>query len=130
MFLQSHDLTRVCHKVQISEISIGMFVTGIENNTRINLTNAGRVSSEAGIQSLLKNNIKFVWVDEGLSDSKIDFSTLKVLNLGNNVFSSLKLPASLKELKILELSENPQMTALSFSAALPNLKKCNLNSCQ
>ncbi|NOH97627.1 HD-GYP domain-containing protein [Vibrio sp. 99-70-13A1] len=67
-------------KVQISEISIGMFVTGIENNTRINLTNAGRVSSQTGIDSLLKNNIKFVWVDEGLSDSKIDFSTLTVFN--------------------------------------------------
>ncbi|MDR9829052.1 HD-GYP domain-containing protein [Vibrio sp. FNV 38] len=54
-------------KISINDLSLGMFVTGIENNKRINLSNAGRVSTQSGIERLISNDIKYVYVDEGLS---------------------------------------------------------------
>lgn len=54
------------------------------------------------------------------------FSSLQVLNLAYNTFTQLSLPATLENLEILELSGNPQLEALTFVAALPKLRKCNI----
>ena len=54
-------------KVPIDTLMVGMFVTAIEDNKRVNLANAGRVSSQQAIQQLVKNGIKFAWVDQSLS---------------------------------------------------------------
>ncbi|PAU37961.1 HD family phosphohydrolase [Vibrio coralliilyticus] len=54
-------------KVPIDTLMVGMFVTAIEDNKRVNLANAGRVSSQQAIQQLVKNGIKFAWVDQALS---------------------------------------------------------------
>ncbi len=54
-------------KVDISNLTIGMFVTAIENSERVNLANAGRVQSEKAITRLFESGVKFVWVDAGLS---------------------------------------------------------------
>lgn len=54
-------------KIAIQDLSVGMFVTALENNKRVNLANAGRVSSVEAIARLVENNVKFVWVDRSLS---------------------------------------------------------------
>ncbi|CAM3180020.1 HD-GYP domain-containing protein [Vibrio neptunius] len=54
-------------KVPIDTLTVGMFVTAIEDNERVNLANAGRVSSQQAIQQLIKNGIRFAWVDQNLS---------------------------------------------------------------
>ncbi|WP_070967927.1 HD-GYP domain-containing protein [Vibrio sonorensis] len=54
-------------KIPIDTLSIGMFVTAIQHNERVNLANAGRVSSDKAIEQLKKNGIRFAWVDKGLS---------------------------------------------------------------
>ncbi|WP_260258346.1 HD-GYP domain-containing protein [Vibrio intestinalis] len=54
-------------KIPINTLSIGMFVTAIEDSKRVNLANAGRVSNEKAIAQLKKSGIKFAWVDQGLS---------------------------------------------------------------
>lgn len=54
-------------KIDIADLSIGMFVTAIQQNKRINLANAGRVSSLEGIKKLKSSGVKFVWVDQNLS---------------------------------------------------------------
>lgn len=38
-------------KIAIADVAVGMFVTAIEHNKRVNLANAGRVSSAEGIKS-------------------------------------------------------------------------------
>ncbi|AXY01197.1 HD-GYP domain-containing protein [Vibrio alfacsensis] len=54
-------------KIAIADLGIGMFVTAIEQSKRINLANAGRVSSELGIKKLQDSGVKYVWVDQKLS---------------------------------------------------------------
>ncbi|MGR5420687.1 HD-GYP domain-containing protein [Vibrio sp. PNB22_4_1] len=54
-------------KIAIADLSIGMFVTSIQQSKRVNLANAGRVSSLQGIQKLKSGGIKYVWVDQKLS---------------------------------------------------------------
>ncbi|MEF1292128.1 HD-GYP domain-containing protein, partial [Vibrio sp. M260118] len=54
-------------KISIDSLGVGMFVTAIEDGKRINLANAGRVPSEKAIDQLVKNGIKFAWVDKSLS---------------------------------------------------------------
>lgn len=60
-------------KIDIADLSIGMFVTAIQQNKRINLANAGRVSSVQGIQKLKASGVKFVWVDQNLSAQECVF---------------------------------------------------------
>ncbi|MGR5131618.1 HD-GYP domain-containing protein [Vibrio alfacsensis] len=60
-------------KIDIADLSIGMFVTAIQQNKRINLANAGRVSSVQGIQKLKASGVKFVWVDQNLSTQECVF---------------------------------------------------------
>ena len=38
-------------KIAIADVSIGMFVTAIEQNKRVNLANAGRVSTAQGFKN-------------------------------------------------------------------------------
>jgi len=45
----------------------GMFVTAIEDSKRVNLANAGRVPNRKAIDQLIKNGIKYAWVDKELS---------------------------------------------------------------
>ncbi|BBM64869.1 HD family phosphohydrolase [Vibrio alfacsensis] len=54
-------------KIAIADLSIGMFVTAIQQSKRINLANAGRVSSVLGIKKLQDSGVKYVWVDQKLS---------------------------------------------------------------
>ncbi|CCN49890.1 putative c-di-GMP phosphodiesterase class II [Vibrio nigripulchritudo MADA3029] len=54
-------------KIAIEHLNIGMFVTGIENSERVNLSNAGRVSSQKAITQLADSGVRFAWVDEKLS---------------------------------------------------------------
>lgn len=60
-------------KIAIADVSIGMFVTAIEQNKRVNLANAGRVSTAQGIQKLQASGVKFVWVDQKLSAQECVF---------------------------------------------------------
>ncbi|HAS64138.1 MAG TPA: HD family phosphohydrolase [Vibrio sp.] len=54
-------------KITIDTLAVGMFVTAIEHSKRVNLTNAGRVSSGQAIEQLKKSGVKFVWVNQQLS---------------------------------------------------------------
>lgn len=54
-------------KIPINTLTVGMFVTAIEDSKRVNLANAGRVPSEKAIKQLIKNGVKFAWVDRELS---------------------------------------------------------------
>jgi HD-GYP domain-containing protein (c-di-GMP phosphodiesterase class II) len=54
-------------KIPIATLTVGMFVTAIEDSKRVNLANAGRVPSEQAIKQLIKNGVKFAWVDKDLS---------------------------------------------------------------
>ncbi|EEX92217.1 HD-GYP domain-containing protein [Vibrio orientalis CIP 102891 = ATCC 33934] len=54
-------------KIPINTLMTGMFVTAIEDSKRVNLANAGRVSSQQAIKQLIDNGIKFAWVDPELS---------------------------------------------------------------
>lgn len=54
-------------KIPINTLTTGMFVTAIEDSKRVNLANAGRVSTQQAIKQLIDNGIKFAWVDPELS---------------------------------------------------------------
>ncbi|BBL88609.1 HD family phosphohydrolase [Vibrio rotiferianus] len=60
-------------KIAIADMGVGMFVTAIEQNRRVNLANAGRVSTQQGIEKLKASGVKFVWVDQKLSSSACVF---------------------------------------------------------
>lgn len=60
-------------KISIDSLSVGMFVTAIEQSKRVNLSNAGRVSNINAIAQLKNSGVKFVWVDQSLSDKACDF---------------------------------------------------------
>jgi len=60
-------------KIAIADMGVGMFVTAIEQNKRVNLANAGRVSTQQGIEKLKASGVKFVWVDQKLSSSACVF---------------------------------------------------------
>ncbi|MGR5239024.1 HD-GYP domain-containing protein [Vibrio alfacsensis] len=55
-------------KLSVDDISLGMFITGVQKRKRVNLKQAGRISSREQIITLRENGIKFVWVNEKLSD--------------------------------------------------------------
>ncbi len=65
-------------KIPLDTLSIGMFVTAIEDNKRVNLSNAGRVSSQRAIDELKKNSIKYAWVDQSLSVKGCVFKPVKL----------------------------------------------------
>ncbi|WP_341662205.1 HD-GYP domain-containing protein [Vibrio sp.] len=54
-------------KIPINTLTVGMFVTAIEDSERVHLANAGRVSSKKAIKQLESSGIKFAWVDQSLS---------------------------------------------------------------
>ncbi|WP_139684918.1 HD-GYP domain-containing protein [Vibrio tasmaniensis] len=54
-------------KISINTLVVGMFVTSIQKSERVYLSNAGRVSSKKGIDTLVNKGIKYVWVDKKLS---------------------------------------------------------------
>ncbi|MCW8334306.1 HD-GYP domain-containing protein [Vibrio paucivorans] len=60
-------------KLSIHNLEIGMFVTGIEDNKRVNLANAGRVSNQKAVNQLIDNGVKFAWVDVSLSAAGCKF---------------------------------------------------------
>ncbi|WP_102525021.1 HD-GYP domain-containing protein [Vibrio tapetis] len=62
-------------KLPISNVSVGMFVTAIEHSKKVNLANAGRISSEQAINQLVESGVKFVWVDSKLSAAGCTFQT-------------------------------------------------------
>ncbi|UPQ86871.1 HD-GYP domain-containing protein [Vibrio sinaloensis] len=60
-------------KIPIETLAVGMFVTAIEDSQRVNLANAGRVPSKSAVQQLIKNGIKYAWVDKDLSVKGVVF---------------------------------------------------------
>ncbi|NWJ67443.1 DUF3391 domain-containing protein, partial [Vibrio parahaemolyticus] len=64
-------------KIAIADVAVGMFVTAIEHNKRVNLANAGRVSSAEGIKKLRASGVKFVWVDQSLSAQQCVFKPVE-----------------------------------------------------
>ncbi|MDA0126112.1 HD-GYP domain-containing protein [Vibrio sp. MM46] len=64
-------------KIAIADVSIGMFVTAIEQNKRVNLANAGRVSTEQGIKKLHASGVRYVWVDQKLSAQQCVFNPVE-----------------------------------------------------
>ena len=64
-------------KIAIADVGVGMFVTAIEQNKRVNLANAGRVSSEQGIKKLHASGVKYVWVDQKLSAQQCVFKLVE-----------------------------------------------------
>ncbi|MCS0046526.1 MULTISPECIES: HD-GYP domain-containing protein [Vibrio diabolicus subgroup] len=60
-------------KIALADVGVGMFVTAIEHNKRVNLANAGRISSSEGIKKLTASGVKYVWVDQTLSSQKCVF---------------------------------------------------------
>ena len=60
-------------QIPIQDLTVGMFVTAIENNKRVNLANAGRVSHQASIEQLIERGIQFAWVDVALSEKGCQF---------------------------------------------------------
>ncbi|KLN65767.1 MULTISPECIES: HD-GYP domain-containing protein [Vibrio] len=66
-------------KIPIDTLTVGMFVTAIEDSKRVNLANAGRVPSKQAVKQLVKNGVKFAWVDKGLSAKGSVFKPVKVV---------------------------------------------------
>lgn len=64
-------------KIPINTLTIGMFVTAIEDSKRVNLAHAGRVSSNNAINQLTKSGVKFAWVDKDLSAKGSVFKPVK-----------------------------------------------------
>ncbi|HHX8439895.1 TPA: HD-GYP domain-containing protein [Vibrio diabolicus] len=60
-------------KIALADVGVGMFVTAIEHNKRVNLANAGRISSPEGIKKLTASGVKYIWVDQTLSSQKCVF---------------------------------------------------------
>ncbi|WP_282174703.1 HD-GYP domain-containing protein [Vibrio diabolicus] len=60
-------------KIALADVGVSMFVTAIEHNKRVNLANAGRISSPEGIKKLTASGVKYVWVDQTLSSQKCVF---------------------------------------------------------
>ncbi|MGI3064885.1 HD-GYP domain-containing protein [Vibrio diabolicus] len=60
-------------KIALADVGVGMFVTAIEHNKRVNLANAGRISSPESIKKLTASGVKYVWVDQTLSSQKCVF---------------------------------------------------------
>ena len=50
-------------KFHVSKLKVGMFVTSIDSNEQVSITNAGQIKDTEAIKKLLKNGIKHVWVD-------------------------------------------------------------------
>ncbi|MEH0666078.1 HD-GYP domain-containing protein [Vibrio scophthalmi] len=64
-------------KIPIETLTVGMFVTALEDNKKVNLANAGRVPSDQSVKQLIGNGIKFAWVDESLSAKGCVFTPVK-----------------------------------------------------
>lgn len=64
-------------KIPIETLTVGMFVTALEDNKKVNLANAGRVPSDQSVKLLIGNGIKFAWVDESLSAKGCVFTPVK-----------------------------------------------------
>ncbi len=62
-------------KIPIRHLTVGMFVTAIEDNRRVNLANAGRVASLWSVTQLMNRGIKYAWVDRALSAKGCVFPT-------------------------------------------------------
>ncbi|MGF1718919.1 HD-GYP domain-containing protein [Vibrio kyushuensis] len=88
-------------KISIETLSVGMFVTAIENTKRVNLSNAGRVSSASAIDQLISNGIKFVWVDPKLSKDGCIIKPIQAAQVEseNTQAASSAIPTKLKKPK-------------------------------
>lgn len=55
---------------------------------------------------------------------------LMALNLAENEFEKLGLPASLTQMRHMDLSENKRLRNIHFTSAFPELKRLNLEDCK
>ncbi len=62
-------------KLPIANVSVGMFVIAIEHSKKVNLANAGRISTDKAITQLVESGVKYVWVDSKLSAPGCSFKT-------------------------------------------------------
>ncbi|WP_431769425.1 HD-GYP domain-containing protein [Vibrio sinus] len=60
-------------RISVKNLSVGMYVTAIEENGSISLSNAGRVHCPTSIQKLIDNGIQFAWVDKKRSCHSCEF---------------------------------------------------------
>lgn len=65
-------------KIAVRRLSIGMYVTAIERQGQVNIAHPGQIKSTAAIQQLIKNNLKYVWVDVNRSDPSCGLTPPKV----------------------------------------------------
>ncbi len=77
-------------KIPIDTLTVGMFVTAIEDSKRVNLANAGRVPTKQAIGQLIKNGVKFAWVDQSLSVKGSVFKPVSIEVVAEEESSSLK----------------------------------------
>ncbi len=77
-------------KIPIDTLTVGMFVTAIEDSKRVNLANAGRVPTKQAIGQLIKNGVKFAWVDQSLSVKGSVFKPVSIEVVAEEVSSNLK----------------------------------------
>ncbi|MBW8186178.1 HD-GYP domain-containing protein [Shewanella nanhaiensis] len=61
-------------KFPVSKLSVGMFVTSIDNDGQVAITNAGQIKDPEAIKKLIKNGIKYVWVDKERSADSCGFN--------------------------------------------------------
>lgn len=77
-------------KIPIDTLTVGMFVTAIEDSKRVNLANAGRVPTKQAIGQLIKNGVKFAWVDQSLSVKGSVFKPVSIEVVAEEESSNLK----------------------------------------
>ncbi|MCK6264698.1 HD-GYP domain-containing protein [Vibrio sp. ZSDE26] len=83
-------------KISIDTLTTGMFVTAIENTERVNLSNAGRVSSSPAINKLHQSGVKFVWVDKKLSDKNCKIKPVHTVTTPQATALSMEKPVKPK----------------------------------
>ncbi|MCL1043378.1 MULTISPECIES: HD-GYP domain-containing protein [Shewanella] len=50
-------------KVPVPNLALGMYVTAIDHQGRVNITNPGQIKDRQAIDKLVRNGIEYVWVD-------------------------------------------------------------------
>jgi HD-GYP domain-containing protein (c-di-GMP phosphodiesterase class II) len=59
-------------KVAINDVAVGMFVTAIQNNKKLDLENPGRLQNPKALERMIASGVKFVWVDKNRSVKGIE----------------------------------------------------------
>lgn len=96
-------------KIPIDTLTVGMFVTAIEDSKRVNLANAGRVPTQQAIRQLVKNGVKYAWVDQSLS---VKGSVFKPVSVQPEVEPEGAPPAPIKRKKMSRFSQQKKASKI------------------